>query len=86
MRKLSYAGSGLGYDGYFGAADRFAGKVADFAALESNNTVTRSVDGKIAAQLSAVSGALSEANLSDNYLSDRNFLAAGYFNTKPLAG
>ena len=73
-------------DSNFGAADAAAGEVADFAAGEGDNTVTGSVDGEVTAQLGAVAGALRQADLADDYLADRDFLATRNFDAEALAG
>jgi hypothetical protein len=74
------------FDGDFGAADGFAGEAADFACLEGYDAFASGVNGEVAAEFGAFAGALSQADLADDNLSNSGLLAAGHLNTKPLAG
>jgi hypothetical protein len=72
-------------NGNFGAANALACKSTNFAAGKGDNTVTRCMDCEVAAEHSAVAGALREANLTNDDLTDGDLLTAEEFDTKPLA-
>lgn len=74
------------FDGYFGAANGFAGKEANAAHCKLYDTVFGGVDGEVAAAERAVTCALGVASLSDDDLTGLNFLATKNLDAKSLAG
>ena len=69
------------FNSNFGAADRFAGKAADFAGFVGNYAVASSVYGKVTANNRALAGTLSTTDLAHNNLAGHYFLAAKQLNT-----
>ena len=63
-------------DGDFGAADGFAAEETDTALLELDDAIFGGMDSEIATDKGADAGTLGHADLTDDYLTGLNFLAA----------
>lgn len=72
-------------NGNFSPANALAGEAAEFAGREGYDAVAGSVDSVIGAELSAITSTLGQADLANNNLASRDFLAAEQLNAKALA-
>jgi hypothetical protein len=71
-------------DGNFGTSDCFTSEEADFAVTELDHAVTGGVNGEVTAQLGAITGALSQADLADDNLADFDFFATKQLDAEAL--
>lgn len=63
------------FDGYFGAADGFAGEEADFASSELHYAIFGCMDSVVAADKCAFAGTLRKTSLAYNDLARANLFA-----------
>jgi hypothetical protein len=71
-------------DSDFSATNGLTGEEADFAVTELDHTVTGGVNGEVTAQLGAITGALSQADLADDNLADFDFFATKQLDAEAL--